>query len=266
MAQIDNLELLFSEIDLLKAELQWHSRLQEQAWLQTQAIENTYHSNHLEGSSLSLRETELVIRTGLMLPGKSMAENLAALNHYQAIQFIREQAGEHALLSEELLKQLHALLSKALNRQQAGSYRTQAATLANGQAATPPEDLAGLMADFMRWTRLEGAFLHPIVFAAEILLRLETLQPFPTANGLCARLAMNLILLEEGYPLLNINDDDVGRAAYCQALANAQSDADKNAWFGFIAEQSLRNAQRLFDRVQAQADSLDCLLLGEQKL
>ncbi len=253
MAQIDNLELLLSEIDLLKTELQWHSRLQEQAWLQIQAIENTYYSNHLEGGSLSLPETELVIRTGLMLPGKPMAENLAALNHYQAIQFIREQADEHALLCEELLKQLHALLSKALNRQQAGSYRTQTATLANGQATAPAEALNESMADFIRWTRVEGAFLHPVVFAAEILLRLETLKPFQAANGLCARLAMNLILLEEGYPLLNI----AGGLTYRQALANAQSHADKLAWFCFIAEQARQTTQKLLDRLQAQEGVCD---------
>lgn len=257
MAQIDNLELLLSEIDLLKTELQWHSHLQEQSWLQIQAIENTYHSNHLEGSSLTLKETELVIRTGLMLPGKPMAENLAALNHYQAIQFIREQAGEHALLCEELLKQLHALLSKALNRQHAGSYRTQAATLANGQEAAPAEALNEPMADFIRWTRLEGTFLHPVLFAAEILLRLETLKPFPSANGLCARLAMNLILLEEDYPLLNIASGDTARSAYCQALANAQSDSNKNAWFCFIAEQARQTLQKLLDRLQAQESSPD---------
>lgn len=257
MAQIDNLELLLSEIDLLKTELQWHSPLQEQPWLQIQAIENTYHSNHLEGSSLSLKETDLVIRTGLMLPGKPMAENLAALNHYQAIQYIREQANEHALLGEDLLKQLHTLLSKALHRQQAGNYRIQAATLANGQNAVPPEALTASMADFIRWTRLEGAFLHPVLFAAEILLRLETLKPFPTANGLCARLAMNLILLEEDYPLLNIVSGDTDHTTYCQALANAQSDSDKNAWFCFIAAQAQQSWQKLLDRLQAQENSSD---------
>lgn len=253
MAPIDNLDLLLSEIDLLKTELQWHSRWQEPAWLQLQAIENTYYSNHLEGSSLSLTETELLIRTGLMLPGKPLAENLVALNHYQAIQFIREQAGEQALLSEEGLKQLHALLSKALNRQEAGSYRTQTATLANDQAAIPAEALNASMADFIQWTRAEGAFLHPVVFAAEILLRLETLKPFQVANGLCARLAMNLILLEEGYPLLNI----AGGLTYRQVLANAQSDADKHAWFCFIAEHTRQTAQKLLDRLQAQEGACD---------
>jgi len=250
MTEIDNLELLLSEIDLLKAELQLQSHLQDQAWLQIQAIENTYHSDRLEGSSLNQRETEMVIRTGLMLPGKPMAENLAALNHYQAIQFIREQANEQALLSEELLMRVHALLSKAINRQQAGTYRNQTATLANGQPAAQTEELAGLMADFIHWTRLEGAFLHPIVFAAETLLRLETLKPFPTANGLCARLAMNLILLEEGYPLINIVSGDNNREAYHAALANAQSSSDKNPWLCFIAKHALQTEQHLLERLQ----------------
>ena len=62
MAEIDNLELLLSEIDLVKTELQLQSPLQEAKWRQIQATENTYHSNSLEGSSLSLRETEMVIQ------------------------------------------------------------------------------------------------------------------------------------------------------------------------------------------------------------
>jgi len=253
MAETDNLELLLSEIDLLKPELQLQNCLQEPAWLQSLAIENTYYSNRLEGSSLSQRETEMVIRTGLMLPGKPMAENLAALNHYQAIQFIREQAGEQALVSEELLIQLHSRLSKAINRQQAGRYRNQTTNLANGQPATPPEELAESLADTIRWTRLEGPFSHPIVFAAETLLRLETLQPFMTANGLCARLAINLILLEEAYPLINI----VNHKAYYSALANAQSDSDKNPWFCFIAKQALQTEQQLLERIENHEGSLD---------
>ncbi|MGY6277986.1 Fic family protein [Methylomonas sp. MgM2] len=257
MAEIDNLELLLSEIDLLKTELQLQPCLQERAWLDILAIENTYHSNRLEGGSLDQRETEMVIRTGLMLPGKPMAENLAALNHFQAIQLIRDQADEQALLSEELLKQLHRLLARAINTDRSGSYRDQTAILTNGKPAPSPEELASLIADAIHWAHLEGPFLHPMVFAGELCLRLESLKLFPYYNGLCARLALNLILLEEGYPLLNFASDDAGRTAYYTALANTQSSSDNNLWACFIAKQALRTAQNLLARLQKQNGALN---------
>lgn len=256
MTRTDNLELLLSEVDLSKTELQLQNR-QDTEWLKTLAIENTYHSNRLEGSSLNLRDTEMVISTGLMLPGKPIAENLAALNHYQAIQFLREQADEQALLSNELLQQLHVLLSKAINREQAGVYRSQAATLANGQPAISPDQISDSLAETIHWAHLEGPFLHPLVFAAQIDLRLQTIKPFQTANGLCARLAMNLILLQEGYPLLNITSDESGRAAYYTALAKAQSGQDPYLWHCFIAKQAIQTEQHILDRIHKQEEMFD---------
>jgi len=257
MVEIDNLELLLSEVDLLKTELQLQNRLQDRAWQQVLAIENTYHSNRIEGSSLSEHETEMVIRTGLMLPGKPMAENLAALNHYQAVQFVREHASEQALLSDELLKQTHILLSKAINREQAGAYRREAAKLASGQTAVAPEQIPNSITETIHWAHLEGPFLHPIIFAAEIHLRLQTLKPLQMANGLIARLVMNLILLQEGYPLVNIISDDDGRAGYYTALANAQSSSDRTPWLCFIAKQALQTEQDLLERLQKHDDGLN---------
>ncbi len=257
MAEIDNLELLLSEIDLLKTELQLQNTLQDAQWKQTLATENTHRSNSLEGSSLTLRETEMVIRTGLMLPGKPMAENLLALNHYQAVQSVRQQAADQTLLSEELLRQIFLCLLKGIDRQQNGHYRSRAADLANGQAAPVPEQLNAAMAELYRWAHSEGTFLHPIVFGAEIHLRLQTLKPFPTANGLCARLAMNLILLEEGYPLLSIASDENSRTAYYAALAGAQSGRENlDAWYCFIAKQALQTWQNLLQRLQNQEDDI----------
>ncbi|MDD2761104.1 MAG: Fic family protein [Methylomonas sp.] len=258
MSESDNLELLLIEIDMLKTELQLYGTQQNAEWLQTVAIENTYLSNRLEGVTFNLRETGMAIRSGLILHSKSMEENLAILNHYQAIQFILSRVSKQLLLSEDLLKQLHVVLSKRINRQHAGDYRTQVATQANDRPAADPEKLGPLMAEYFHWAHSEGQFLHPLIFAAETHLRFLTLKPFTTANGLCARLAMNLILLEEGYPLLSIaaeNDDE--RSAYYAALANAQSDQDGNAWHCFIAKQARQCWQNLLQRLQYQEDAIE---------
>lgn len=102
MPDADDLDILLAEIDLLKAELQLHAPELPPALRQSLDIAYTHDSIALEGGSLNLAETDMVIRNGLMLPGKPMADNLTALNHYQAIQFIREQAAEQRGGAEKL--------------------------------------------------------------------------------------------------------------------------------------------------------------------
>ena len=117
----------------------------------------------------------MAIKIGLMIPGKSMSEYLAAINHYQAIQFIRAEAAEQTLLSEALIKQIHGILLRGINREQPGIYRLQPLINANGNAAPPPEKLPELMAEMVQWLRVEGPFMHPVVFAAETHQRLMSL-------------------------------------------------------------------------------------------
>lgn len=245
MTNNNHLELVLSEIDLLKTDLQLYHPDLDQSLQQALAIEYTFDSNQLEGIRLSFRETEMVICNGLMHPCMAITENLAALNHYKAINFIQEQANDATFLTTALLKQLHAILSEAIQSQFAGTFRTQASKLINGKAAPKPEQLPELIAEHLHWLNLEGPFLHPVLFAAEAHLRLLNLQPFPNLNGLCARLTMNLILLAEGYPLANISSDSVNRAAYFDTIAQTQTTNDQHNWQFFIAEQVRLSCQNV---------------------
>lgn len=244
----DDLDLLLAETDLLKAELELQSNLLAEPLRQALDIEYSYQSNRLEGSTLTLRETEMAIKLGLTIPGKTMAEYLAAINHHQAVQFIREQAGEQTLLSEVLIKQIHAILMRSINREQAGVYRSQPLARPSGNEASPSQ-LPESMAETIRWLRLEGPFMHPIVFAAETHRSLMSLQPFVEANGRCARLLMNLILLEEGYPMANIPGDADSGQAYFHALEQSQTDTGKTAWLRLIAEQVMNDTKAVLGRL-----------------
>ena len=243
------LDLLLAEIDLLKADLILHEPEVASGLQQQLDIAYTHDSNRLEGSSLDLSDTLMVIRNGLMLPGKPMVENLIALNHYQAIKFIREQAGELNLLSTRTLQTIHMMLSRAIHPKATGIYRTQPDNLINGQAAPPAEQIPQRLAEHLHWLNLEGCFLHPVVFAAEAHLRLLSLQPFQSHNGLCARLCMNLILLRDELPLINIASDPGTRKAYISAFNQAQSHHHM-AWRLFIAEQAKLSCQHLLNQSQ----------------
>ena len=251
MTDADNLELLLAEIDLLKAELQLQSLEIEPGLQQKLDIAFTHGSMRLEGYSLDLAETSMVIQNGLMLPGKPMADNLTALNHYQAVKFIREQAGEQNLLTINLLQKLHMMLNRGPKSQTGGAYRSGSATLINNEAAPAPEHIPQLLADNIHWLNLEGPFLHPVVFAAETQLRLLAIQPFENNNGLCAHLLMNLILLDGGFPLLSIASDSATQKIYVNTFDEAQRNDEHLPWHGFIAEQVMFSCQNVLNRLQS---------------
>lgn len=240
----DTLDLLLAEIDLLKADLQLQYAEIDPALQQKLDISYSHDSLRLEGSSLDPAETEMVIKHGLMLPGKPMADNLTALNHYQAIQFIREQAIEQNLLSVSTLQKIHIMLSRGLQHQLGGAYRNQPTQLLNDDTAPPAEQIQQLLTEQLQWLNREGPFLHPVVFAAEAHLRLLALQPFQNNNGLCARLLMNLILLGEGFPIITIASNTLTKNAYIQAFNHAQTGKPLH-WQCFIAEQVMLNVQNL---------------------
>jgi Fic family protein len=247
----NDLDFLLAQIDLLKGELEIQSHLLDEQLPQTLAIEYSYQSNRIGGSTLTPVETEMAIKIGLTIPGKAMWEYLSAINHYQAILFIREQVDEHTLLSETLIKQIHAILLRSINREQAGIYRTQALTPPPGHHAPPPaSELPELMAEMLHWLRLEGPFVHPVIFAAEAHQRLLSLHPFIAANGTCARLLMNFILLQEGYPLVNLRGNAESCRAYFHALELAHAGTDKTPWFRLIAEQLMNDIKGLLSRLE----------------
>ncbi|MEY4719190.1 MAG: hypothetical protein RL563_1808 [Pseudomonadota bacterium] len=245
----NSVELILSELDLLKADLEIQMPLNDPAFQQILAVEYTYDSNRLENSQLSFRQTELVIGNGLLSPERPMQESMAALNHYQAIQYIIEQANEQALLSESIMRRLHSILMQAIDRQHGGIYRDQSASLPWGASLPDPDNLTHLMTEHFEWLRREGPFLHPIIFAAEVHQRIIRLAPFNRGNGLLARLLMNLVLLTADYPLINIFSTDENRLAYLNALQQTNLDTLNPQWSSFIAGQVLMNFQGLLKRL-----------------
>lgn len=252
-AEMNNdLKIMLAEIDFLKTELDLQSLLLNDKLLQDLDVNYTFESNRIEGSRLTLPETELAIKIGLTITGKSMAEYLAAINHYQAVQFVREQADDQVIITEALIKQVHSILLRGINKENAGVYRTRPLTDFSGYMAPPPEQIPELMAETVEWLRLEGEFIHPVMFSAETHQRLLALQPFSDANGACARLLMNLVLLRAGYPLANFGGNNTRHQAYYNALKLAHDHNFKTAWLKLMAEQVMSDIKNLLARIQEQ--------------
>lgn len=183
----------------------------------------TYESNRIEGNTLTLQETHLVINDGITIGGKSMQEHLEAINHQQAIHFIKDLVQDQMRLNSHVLKQIHQLILKGIQDQHAGKYRSVPVLISGSQHVPPaPYLLDKLMEDYFLFYEQNLGRLHPVILAAEMHERLVTIHPFIDGNGRTARLVMNLILWQNGFTIVNIKGGKKSRLAYYNALEKVQ--------------------------------------------
>lgn len=249
---MDSLEALLAQIDNLKTHLEAARPLASPQLINALDIEYTYESNRIEGNTLTLRETDLVVNKGLTVGGKPLREHLEAINHYEAILYIRELATRGAQLGEREIGQIHGLVLRGIDRENAGRYR-KLPVMISGSRHIPPQPWAvpKLMEDYGLWLTGESLLLHPVVRAAQAHERLVTIHPFIDGNGRTARLVMNLILLASGYPIANIPGDTESRLAYYDALEKANLENDRTEFVTLIAGQVLHNMRTLLQQLGA---------------
>lgn len=184
-------------------------------------IELTYTSNAIEGNTLTAAETTLVVEQGITVAGKPLRDHLEAIDHYEAIRYVRGLAQERAPLAQADIRNLHRLVMLRSRPELAGRYADQGRFVVTdtGRHAFPaPAVVPLLMEEFASW--LAGAPDEPATaFAAH--RQLVDIHPFNDGNGRTARLLMNLILIRGGYPPVAVRPED--RLAYLRALQEAQA-------------------------------------------
>lgn len=197
----------------------------------------TYESNRIEGNTLSLQETFLVVNQGVTIGGKSMREHLEAINHAEAILLLEELVQQKTPLNRYVLLQLHGLILRNIDRDNAGVYRRVPVRI-SGSSHIPPEpwQLDALMDGyFSQYTQLRKQ-LHPVLLAAEMHERLVSIHPFIDGNGRTSRLVMNLVLLQNGYTIANLKGDLHSRMAYYQSLEAVRTENTKEPFYKLVLE------------------------------
>jgi fido (protein-threonine AMPylation protein) len=234
----EKLQTMLLYCDMQKAE--WNqlkplNRIQLQKMNEYFRLNYTYESNRIEGNTLTLQETHLVINEGLTIGGKSMREHLEVVNHSEAIEFISEIVQDKIEFTERILKQIHYLILKGIDRENAGLYRSIGVRI-SGSSHIPPEPflLNRMIEEVFEYYQKNKNLLHPIILAAEMHEQIVRIHPFIDGNGRTTRLIMNLILLQNGYPIANIKGDLNSRLAYYKALENAPSD-QKSSFHELVA-------------------------------
>jgi len=164
-----------------------------------------------------------VINEGLTIAGKSMREHLEAVNHHDAIQFVEELACKKEPFSKRSLMEIHFLILKGIDRENAGKYRSVPVRISGSEHIPPqPYLLDKLMEDYFLHYQQQKHTLHPVLLAAEMHERLVSIHPFIDGNGRTSRLVMNILLLNFGYTIANLKGDYESRITYYKALENVQ--------------------------------------------
>lgn len=185
----------------------------------------TYSSNAIEGNSLTISETKVVIEDGLTIAGKPLRDHYEATGHSDAFDHMYALATGKTI-TEEDIKKLHALFYHRIKEEDAGVYRKVQAIITGSQYPLPtPDALPGMMQKFIKDLPRLKKDTHPVVYAAKLHKEFVFIHPFVDGNGRVARLLMNVALMQAGYIITII--PPLKRSEYISALEKAhKNDAD----------------------------------------
>lgn len=237
----------FNEVDQLKRELDNKRPIPKETLRSLEDsinLEWTYNSNGIEGNTLTLRETQVVLE-GITVGGKSIKEHLEAINHEKAILYLNNLVKEDNPITEWNIKGIHQLVLKDIDNENAGRYRRENVTI-KGATHTPPDYLKvpelmeKLVLNYENWNDF-----HPIIQAALLHGELVKIHPFVDGNGRTARLLMNLNLMNYGFNPVIIKKED--RLEYYEALDKAHTTGDYTDFVKLIVKLEIETLKKYLE-------------------
>jgi len=229
---------LLASIDNAKAEINKKRRLNptELRVIQEEfTVRYTYNSNAIEGNTLTLDETALVLLEGVSIGGKPLRHVLDVVGHGDAFSYLLNGLDNGATLTEEFIKEMHSyvLMHDPIEK---GNYRTRRVRISNSTVRLPdPEEVPSLMASLIE--DIANSRLHPVEKAAVYHLDFENIHPFIDGNGRTGRLVMNMLLMQDGYLPIDIKFANV--EGYYGAFKSFQATNSHDEMVALVAEYEL---------------------------
>lgn len=196
----------------------------------------TYASNALEGNTLTLSETKILLEDGITVGGRPLKDCYEAVGHGAAFDYMLKLARQQDMhITEDAIRNLHRLFYQKVDADQAGRYRSVQVYISGTEYVPPaPKEIPGLMKRLTEQLHSSREILHPIELAAMAHKKLVDIHPFIDGNGRTARLLMNLILVNTGYGVVSI--PPVWRNDYINALSASRQQNHMEPFSKLIAE------------------------------
>ncbi|MBL7777597.1 MAG: Fic family protein [Chitinophagales bacterium] len=183
-------------------------------------MEWTYNSNAMEGNTITLNETKLVLQDGMTVRGKSLREHFEVTNHHDAIAYLEQLVAPSYTLRERDILDIHQMVMQRNDREFAGRIRNAGVRI-TGANFVPPNALCvpDFLNELIGWTNTNPDELNALWLATVFHHHMVWIHPFFDGNGRTVRLVMNLLLMREGFPPAIILKND--RKKYYEALNQA---------------------------------------------
>lgn len=197
-------------------------------------FQHIYHTNAIEGNTLTYAQTRSIIETRIAVGGKSLAEQNEVLGLDAALSYVNNTLlGKVGRLTLNDILEIHKRVLGYVDPTEAGVFRTTQVFVGDFTPPAPVE-VPKLMTEFIEWLNSEDVLrLHPVEFSAIAHYKLVVIHPFYDGNGRTSRLLMNLILMQAGFPPVTIKVEE--RLRYYEAL-NDGNEGDLRTFIRFIAE------------------------------
>lgn len=197
-------------------------------------VEWTYHSNAIEGNTLTMSETKVVLE-GITVGGKSLVEHLETINHREAILFVEELVSNEEPLSEGNIKSIHSLILREIDNQNAGKYRAENVVISGAKHIPPKHDeINHLMQKLISEYNNDWKDYHPVIKATLLHGEFVKIHPFIDGNGRTSRLLLNLELMKNGYTPIVIKNEN--RAKYYEVIDLAHTTMNYGPFVDFIGD------------------------------
>lgn len=270
-----------SKASSLKKELDSYRPLtpeMESRIMQKFRLDWNYHSSHIEGNQLTYGETKALLLFGQTAQAKPLKDHIEMTGHNEAIKYIEEVISQKRPLNEVFIRELHKLILKEPYDVDAitPDGKPTKRTISVGQYKTvpnhvktqtgeifyfaSPEETPAKMDDLLKWYKenVNSTDLHPVLFATEFHYRFICIHPFDDGNGRIARLLMNFILMQQGYPPAIIKTEEKDK--YFAALQQADS-GQIEYFFNYLSEQVIRSLELMIKGAKGESieeeDDLD---------
>jgi len=191
---------------------------------------HTYHSNAIEGNTLTLPETKLVLEEGITIGGKSLKDHLEATNNAKAFDLLEDIAKSNKGIDHVVIQLIHEIVTVGI-LEEAGKYRTKNVRI-TGAIKTPPDWSKVIILLDELINIIDQSNMHPIETVAFLHHRFIEIHPFIDGNGRVARLLTNLYLITKGYPTIVLKTED--KRKYYKLLKSSDN-GNLSPFVNFIA-------------------------------
>lgn len=202
-------------------------------------LDLTYNSNAIEGNTLTLIETKVVLE-GITVGGKTMREHLEAINHKEAILFLQNLVNENRDLTQFDIKSIHSIVLKGIDRENAGIYRNQNVIISGAEHIPPdsllvPELMEKLIENLCEWRKK----YHPMIVSSLLHGEFVKIHPFIDGNGRTSRLLLNFEAMKSGFLPIVIKNEM--RIAYYEALDKAHTTGNYSDFVELVCESEIKS-------------------------